>query len=102
MNVDEATQAAKEYNENFVRQHFPLPSVTYSQRVAITLLAEVERLRSELARCQSLLDETRTELSICQSFHAVAKREWQLEVERVNRLEAELAAAKADKTPPQT
>jgi uncharacterized small protein (DUF1192 family) len=95
MNVDEATQAAKEYNENFVRQHFPLPSVTYSQRVAITLLAEVERLHAELAACQNLLDETRTELSICGAFHSIAKKEWQLEVERVNRLEAQLAAAKA-------
>lgn len=53
MNVDEATQAAKEYNENLVRQHFPLPSVTYSQRVATTLLAEVERLRAELAAAKA-------------------------------------------------
>lgn len=59
------------------------------------LASEVERLRAELARCQSLLDEARTELSICGAFHAVAKKEWQLEVEKVNRLEAELAAAKA-------
>lgn len=57
--------------------------------------AEVERLRAELAACQSLVDETRTELSICGAFHSVAKKEWQLEVEKVNRLEAELAAAKA-------
>ena len=60
-----------------------------------TLTKEVERLRDELAQCQSVLDGTRTELSICQSFHSIAKKEWQLEVEKVNRLEAQLAAAKA-------
>lgn len=61
----------------------------------IKLRLEVKRLRSELAACQNLLDETRTELSICGAFHSLVKEGWQLEVEKVNRLEAELAAAKA-------
>lgn len=89
MNVDEAMAVAD--SSNFSAEYYD-GSLCNAIRV---LRKEVERLRAELARCQSLLDETRTELSICQSFHAVAKKEWQLEVEKVNRLEAELAEAKA-------
>ena len=61
------------------------------QEAAIRLGDRLDDAEKELARSQSLLDETRTELSICGAFHTVAKKEWQLEVEKVNRLETELA-----------
>jgi hypothetical protein len=78
MNVDEAMEAAAEFNvEMKVRPHWTL----FSESVAVVLAAEVERLRAELDETKRWLDERSEAYGKTCSI--------------VDQLQTELAAAKA-------
>lgn len=84
MNVDEAMETAKAYLVAREQMQEPLFE---SEEVAVTLAKEVERLRAEV--------------EMSHSFHRVAVKERDFERLLVEALKEELAAAKADTTPPE-
>lgn len=114
MNVDEAMRESAEYKKDRWRDSDSVPGMRYREIVAITLAAEVERLRAEVQRldiagthtchddCPKLpcvqrreIERLRAELADTENARDSWRRVCEKETEAKHQAWAELAAAKA-------